>query len=89
MIGKEGEMKKVYKASHDGFDCAKFHAKLDGTLGYAVIALLEGGAVVGGYTDTLITSADEVYIDNNAFIFRIDDEGDRKYMSFGGSGSVS
>jgi len=58
----------IYRASQDGFEAAKFHAKCDDKPNTFIIVKSQNGNVFGGYTEKS-WSGDGPKNDSNAFIF--------------------
>jgi len=60
----------IYRASQDGFEAAKFHAKCDDKPNTFIIVKSQNGNVFGGYTEKS-WSGDGFKNDSNAFIFSL------------------
>jgi hypothetical protein len=63
--------KLIYRASKDGFEKDKFHAKCDYKTNTLVIIKSENGNVFGGYTEQSWSSKYAFKSDKNAFIFSL------------------
>jgi hypothetical protein len=61
----------IYRASQDGFEAAKFHAKCDNKPNTLIIIKTTNGNVFGGYTDQSWSGNDSWKADPNSFIFSL------------------
>jgi hypothetical protein len=61
----------IYKASKDGFEAAKFHAKCDNKPNTLIIIKSTNGNVFGGYTEQTWNHASQYKADPSSFIFSL------------------
>lgn len=87
-LGGGKSLKRVYKASQDGWSAVDFHSKVDGMGSAVVVARTLSGKIVGGFNPNGWRSSDDYYSSTTAFLFVI--EGSRtirKYPVLRGGGA--
>ena len=64
-------LKLLYRASRDGFEAARFHAKCDHQPRTLAVIRTTGGYIFGGYTEVTWDNSNTFKTDPSAFIFSL------------------